>query len=189
MMQLNGLWESLALVKPGFGAPAVRSREAVADWLQPLWMASGKDLATIDRERGNLLVALCEPAKPKPAVKAAAAMRDIPEPDDVLDIEVPDASLTDADEITAGYFTELAVGSWLDFIDKNNNVQPGKLSWISPISARRLFVSRAGARICVASPQELAIMSKLQRVRLHRDDDAFYSAMQGVIDRLTPAAA
>jgi hypothetical protein len=52
-----------------------------------------------------------------------------------------------------------------------------------------MFVSRTGARICVASAQELAIMVKLKRLRLHRDDDAFYSAMQGVIDRLEPVAA
>ena len=95
----------------------------------------------------------------------------------------------DFDNVTADYFSQLALGTWLDFIDKDNRVQAGKLSWVSPISGRLMFVSRTGARICVASVEELAIMVQLKRLRLHRDDDAFYSAMQGVIDRLEPASA
>jgi hypothetical protein len=95
----------------------------------------------------------------------------------------------DFDNVTAEYFSGLAVGTWLDFIDRDNRAQAGKLSWISPISSRLMFVSRTGVRICVASAEELAIMVKLNRLRLHRDDDAFYSAMQGVIDRLDPVAA
>ena len=93
----------------------------------------------------------------------------------------------DFDNVTADYFSRLSVGTWLDFIDKDNRAQAGKLSWISPISGRLMFVSRTGARICVASVEELAIMVQRKRLRLHRDDDAFYSAMQGVIDRLEPA--
>ena len=93
----------------------------------------------------------------------------------------------DFDNVTADYFSRLSVGTWLDFIDKDNRAQAGKLSWISPISGRLMFVSRTGARICVASVEDLAIMVQLKRLRLHRDDDAFYSAMQGVIDRLEPA--
>ena len=69
-------------------------------------------------------------------------------------------------------------------------VQAGKLAWVSPISGRRMFVNRRGARFCVASPEQLATMVRLGRLRLHRDEDAFYSAMQSVVDSLdTPAAA
>ena len=179
--QLEGLWQALDQAIRGADASAVRSRESVADWLQPVWMASGMDLPAIDRQRTDVLKALDEPPRPVRKVEKVEV-----EP---AEVEVPDDASADADEITEAYFNELPVGAWLDFVDKDNNVQPGKLSWISPISARRLFVSRAGARICVASPHELAVMVKLERVRLHRDEDAFYSAMQGVIDQLDPAAA
>ncbi|PTT65098.1 DUF1631 family protein, partial [Stenotrophomonas sp. HMWF003] len=57
-------------------------------------------------------------------------------------------------------------------------------SWVSPISSRLLFVNRRGVRFCVASPEELAVMVRLGRLRAHIDDGAFDSAMQGVIDRL-----
>ena len=80
----------------------------------------------------------------------------------------------------------MAVGTWLDFIDKDGKVQAGKLSWVSPISSRLLFVNRRGVRFCVASPEELVMMERLGRLRQHLDDGAFDTAMQGVIDRLDP---
>jgi hypothetical protein len=36
------------------------------------------------------------------------------------------------------------------------------------------------------SPEELAVMVRLGRLRAHQDEDAFDSAMQGVIERLDP---
>ncbi len=91
----------------------------------------------------------------------------------------------DFDNADADHIRALPIGTWLDFIDKDGRVQPGKLSWISPISARLLFVNRRGVRFCVASPEELAVMIRLGRLRKHVEDDgAFDAAMQGVIDRL-----
>ncbi len=57
------------------------------------------------------------------------------------------------------------------------------------MSLRLMFVSRTGAHVCAAFVQELAVTVKLNRLHLHRDNDAFYCAMQGVIDRLEPVAA
>ncbi|MEO8366420.1 MAG: DUF1631 domain-containing protein [Pseudoxanthomonas sp.] len=95
----------------------------------------------------------------------------------------------DFDSTDADHFRGLPIGTWLDFIDKDNKVQAGKLSWVSPISSRLLFVNRRGVRFCVASPEELAVMVRMGRLRAHQDEDAFDSAMQGVIQRLDPAKA
>ncbi|MCC7634697.1 DUF1631 domain-containing protein [Stenotrophomonas rhizophila] len=92
--------------------------------------------------------------------------------------------VSDFDNADADRFRGLEIGSWLDFVDKDGKVQAGKLSWVSPISSRLLFVNRRGVRFCVASPEELAVMVRLGRLRAHIDDGAFDSAMQGVIDRL-----
>uniref|UniRef100_UPI0009BD27C6 DUF1631 family protein n=2 Tax=Xanthomonas translucens group TaxID=3390202 RepID=UPI0009BD27C6 len=89
------------------------------------------------------------------------------------------AQASDFDHRTAGYFRPLATGAWLDFVDREGRVQPGKLSWVSPISSPLTFVNRRGGRLCVASPEPLARIVQLDRLCLHRDDDAFYSAMQG----------
>ncbi|WP_312238772.1 DUF1631 domain-containing protein [Stenotrophomonas sp.] len=92
--------------------------------------------------------------------------------------------VSDFDNADADRFRGLEIGTWLDFVDKDGKVQAGKLSWVSPISSRLLFVNRRGVRFCVASPEELAVMVRLGRLRAHIDDGAFDSAMQGVIDRL-----
>ena len=94
------------------------------------------------------------------------------------------AASEDFNHADADRFRQLAVGSWLDFVDKDGKVQAGKLSWVSPISGRLLFVNRRGVRFCVASPEELAVMVQLGRLRAHASDGVFDSAMQGVIDRL-----
>lgn len=92
------------------------------------------------------------------------------------------------DSADADHFRNLPIGTWLDFIDKDNKMQAGKLSWVSPISSRLLFVNRRGVRFCVASPEELAVMVRMRRLRTHHEEDAFDSAMQGVIERLNPAS-
>ena len=86
-------------------------------------------------------------------------------------------------------FRELEIGAWLDFVDKDGKVQAGKLSWISPISSRMLFVNRRGVRFCVASAEELAVMVRLGRLRPHENDSTFDAAMLGVIDRLDASPA
>ncbi|NYF21168.1 hypothetical protein HDC36_002637 [Xanthomonas sp. JAI131] len=98
-------------------------------------------------------------------------------------------TVDDFDNADADRFRKMAIGTWLDFIDRDGKVQTGKLSWVSPISARLLFVNRRGVRFCVASPEELAVMVRLGRLRSHINDGAFDSAMQGVIDRLDPQNA
>lgn len=102
-----------------------------------------------------------------------------------LDVDV-DSHHEPAEAENVKQFRELPIGSWLDFLDRNSKVQAGKLSWISPISRRLLFVNRRGVRFRVASPEELAVMHRLGRVRPHVEDDAFDSAISGLIHRLDP---
>ncbi len=190
LMQIDGLLQALETAQRDGASPS--SWDAVADWLQPVWMSTGKTRSEIIQARAALLETLREMAA-KPAAPAPVEPDPVPAPVEPVHVIGPltaeELQAVDFDNVTAEYFSRLPVGTWLDFIDKDNKIQAGKLSWVSPISSRLLFVSRAGTRIAVASPQELAVMVKLERVRLHRDDDAFYSAMQGVIDRLEPAVA
>jgi hypothetical protein len=120
-------------------------------------------------------VALPQVALPQPPLQEAQP------------VEVTAAETTeDYDNADADRFRAMPIGTWLDFTDRDGKVQTGKLSWVSPISARLLFVNRRGVRFCVVSPEELAVMVRLGRLRSHINDGAFDSAMQGVIDRLDP---
>jgi len=156
------------------------------DWLQPMWMASGQSRPAIAALREALFAALVKPQAPAPAPVAAEAPAQVPAPvlPGLLETHEWVEGMEQLDPVMVDFFQQLREGSWLDFVDKDNRVQAGRLSWISPVSRRLMFVNRAGARICVASVQELVVMAQLGRVRMHRDEDAFYSAMQGVVDRL-----
>ncbi len=109
-----------------------------------------------------------------------------PPTQDSAALDLGEARPESVDHADAARFRAMDIGTWLDFIDKDGKVQAGKLSWVSPISSRLLFVNRRGIRFCVASPEELVVMERLGRLRPHVDDGAFDSAMQGVINRLDP---
>lgn len=82
----------------------------------------------------------------------------------------------------------LQVGSWIQLATSEERVEPTKVSWISPISARFLLVNRRGIRVLVASAEELAAMAKLGKVSVREGDNAFEDAMHQVADRLKSAA-
>lgn len=155
--------------------------------LQRIYTEAGLGAASAEAAAGTLLEVLrgvraidapapeLPPAPAMPAASEDEAASPLPE-------EPPDQLGFDID--TAGYFQALPLGTWLDFVDRLGRVQPGKLAWVSPISGRRMFVNRRGSRFCVASSEQLAAMVRLGRLRLHREEDAFYSAMQSVVDSL-----
>ena len=103
--------------------------------------------------------------------------------------EPPVTAPLDADPADIARIRQLAVGTWVEFIAEDERVQPGKLSWISPISARMLFVNKRGARMHVASAEELAAMMKEGKLRLRVADTAFDQAMHQVLGRLREGTA
>lgn len=186
-MMLDGLLEAVAAAND---RGDVRAWHAALDWLQPMWMASGQAKDVVARQREQLFAALVAPQEAAPVAAQAPSSPAATAPllPGLLESHELREGLARQDPVMTDYFQQLREGSWLDFVDKDNRVQAGRLSWISPVSGRMMFVNRAGARICVASVQELVVMGQLGRVRMHRDEDAFYSAMQGVVDRLVVPA-
>jgi hypothetical protein len=133
-------------------------------------------------------------AIPTPAQPAVATDSSKPLPATARPLppaEAPPAAPLNVDPADVARLRQLAVGSWVEFVGEDDRVQPGKLSWISPISARMLFVNKRGARMHVASAEELAAMMKEGKLRLRVADAAFDQAMHQVLGRLrevTPAA-
>jgi hypothetical protein len=78
----------------------------------------------------------------------------------------------------------LAVGDWVEFVEADGSTVPAKLSWVSPISERRLFVNRRGMRHCAATIDELATMLADDRLLLRGADSAFSRAMRQVLGQL-----
>jgi hypothetical protein len=104
-------------------------------------------------------------------------------PPPVLELVGGHATL-DFDPDMADRMRALAVGTWVQLTGESGRSEPAKVSWISPISNRLLFVNRRGARILVASAEELAAMEKMGRVQLRPMGSAFDAAMQQMVGRL-----
>jgi hypothetical protein len=93
----------------------------------------------------------------------------------------------DFDAAMADRMRALPIGTWLQLTSESGRVEPAKVSWISPISSRLLFVNRRGIRVLVASAEELAAMAKLGTVQLREADNAFEDAMHQMVGRLKTA--
>lgn len=78
----------------------------------------------------------------------------------------------------------LKQGAWVDLVDARGESQPAKLSWISPISQRMLFVNRVGARLCLLSPPECAALITQHKLVPRVAEEAFDRAMVGLLDRI-----
>jgi len=149
---------------------------------------------------------LMQPSVPKPVVAPVVAQVDTPDPvaanvvplrpiAELVAVATAEATAAvvqivggtatlDFDAADVERVRKLTIGSWVEFIDEDDRMQPAKLSWVSPISARMLFVNRRGARVQVASLEELAAMMKTGALRLRVADTAFDEAMHQVLGRL-----
>ncbi len=105
------------------------------------------------------------------------------EPKLVLSI-VSDKERLVYDDADLPLLRDLKIGVWLDLAGEDQKLHPAKLSWVSPISSRLMFVNRRGVRILVASIEELAAMKKLGNLVLREQEHVFDQAMHRVMGRL-----
>ncbi len=86
----------------------------------------------------------------------------------------------------------LQPGTWLEFCFTEENITRAKLSWISPMSGRYLFVNRRGLKVGDYAPHELAVLLADGRARVLAANALFDRAMTAIVGRLresTPATA
>ncbi len=152
-------------------------------------------------------VVATDPLAPKPAAPVQPPMREIELPRAVsaAAVEAPAAAVAGTQEapvevpqleVVGGTDTldfeardverirALEIGAWVEFVDGDGIAQPAKLSWVSPISSRLLFVNRRGMRLCANSAEELAAMMKQGKLVLREVDSAFERAMSQVLGKL-----
>jgi len=113
----------------------------------------------------------------KPKIVPAAEVR--PQLAIVSDKEKLDYVEGDVDELRG-----IQIGTWLDLAGDDGKLHPAKLSWVSPISSRLMFVNRRGVRILVASLEELAAMKKKGTLVVREQDQVFDQVLHRVMDRL-----
>ncbi|MBS0432292.1 MAG: DUF1631 domain-containing protein [Proteobacteria bacterium] len=83
----------------------------------------------------------------------------------------------------------LKVGAWIEFVDESGGSERAKLSWISPISGKYLFVNRRGLKVADRSAQQLAAELHEGRALILEEVPLFDRALDAIVDRLRAAQA
>ncbi|MEP7044535.1 MAG: DUF1631 domain-containing protein [Dokdonella sp.] len=82
---------------------------------------------------------------------------------------------------------DLKVGSWIEFVDENDNRERAKLSWISPISSKYLFVNRRGLKVCDKTVAGLAVELRRGSAIVLEEVPLFDRALDAIVARLRSA--
>ncbi len=79
---------------------------------------------------------------------------------------------------------EIKVGTWVEFRTSDDKVERAKLSWISPISAKYLFVNRKGLKVADKTVLGLAHELRQGRAMILEDVPLFDRALDAIVERL-----
>jgi len=129
------------------------------------------------------------------AIEEDAAMLAIPDsiqpvidddasPKDTIDDE-EEALIVPPDSAEWQQVQALQAGNWLEFCLADEAMNRAKLSWISPMSGRYLFVNRRGLKVADYSPQELALLFANGQARLLAANALFDRAMSAIVGKLS----
>ncbi len=133
---------------------------------------------------GNAALA---PEAPAVAAPASGALAQSPVEEAVL-APVPDEPETPADvppeDEHLQAVRELKVGSWIEFVDASGQRERAKLSWISPISAKYLFVNRRGLKVCDKTVRALAAELRDGSAVVLEEVPLFDRALDAIVARL-----
>ncbi len=133
---------------------------------------------------------LGEPARgAAPAAGAPSAIPEsiqpIVEPHAADPDELPGESVPVATDSPEWHQVEaLQPGVWLEFQLPDEPMVRAKLSWISPMSGRYLFVNRRGLKVADYAPQELAVLLAGGHAQVLATNALFDRAMSAIVTRL-----
>ena len=81
-------------------------------------------------------------------------------------------------------YEAMPLGTWIDLVGDDGRVTSASISFISPISGKRILSNRRGQRLLCASVQELAAMEAEGDIKPRHSDKAFDHALGVVGKRL-----
>lgn len=166
----------------GSAKPATASTDAAAEAVDAATQTQPTPRTTEDEDADSGFeiispAGIAAPASPIPAQ---------------LDLPSVDAFRTEPEAVSAvsvdRSFIEraraLKVGTWVEFIDRDGRSERAKLSWISPISSKYLFVNRRGLKVADKTIYELAVDLRDGRAELLETVPLFDRAMDAIVERL-----
>lgn len=122
---------------------------------------------------------------------ATAAAIDSPVEEEIV-LRAEDASAApmpgDEDEFVA-QAKAMKVGTWIELTDANGVKERAKLSWISPISSKFLFVNRKGLKVADKTVHALAVEMRRGAAVILEEVPLFDRALDAIVERLKAAHA
>ncbi|HSX61090.1 MAG TPA: DUF1631 domain-containing protein [Tahibacter sp.] len=94
------------------------------------------------------------------------------------------APLESVEERWIAAVRELKVGTWIEFLDEHGAKERAKLSWISPISSKYLFVNRKGLKVADRTLVQLASDLAEARITVLEEVPLFDRALDAIVERL-----
>jgi len=137
-------------------------------------------------------------AVPEAEVRAIEEATTLPIPESIQPVVEPaaleaeperDAEEPFEESLELASVRELKPGSWLEFSTGEDTSERAKLSWISPMSGRYLFVNRRGLKVGDYSPYELATAMAAGTARILDSSALFDRALDAIVGRLSQTAA
>lgn len=97
---------------------------------------------------------------------------------------VASAAAIDEDDEFVREVRDLKVGTWIEFIEEEDHRERAKLSWISPISSKYLFVNRRGLKVCDKTVATLAGELRSGTAVVLEEVPLFDRALDAIVARL-----
>jgi hypothetical protein len=85
-------------------------------------------------------------------------------------------------------YEAMPLGTWIDLVGEGGKITSAKISFISPISGKRILSNRRGQRCLCASVDELAAMEAGGQIKPRHSDHAFENALGAVSKKLESSA-
>lgn len=100
----------------------------------------------------------------------------------------PSVSAIDDDDEFVKAVRDLKVGTWIEFVEEEDHRERAKLSWISPISSKYLFVNRRGLKVCDKTVAALAGELRTGTAIVLEEVPLFDRALDAIVARLRHTA-
>ena len=127
--------------------------------------------------------ALASPSTPGQADHAAVSQSPVEEIVLSSGTVEPEIEATEDDEFVEAA-KQMKVGTWIEFLDESGNRERAKLSWISPISTKYLFVNRRGLKVCDKTIGALAVELRRGSALVLEEVPLFDRALDAIVERL-----
>src|SRR5574337_464453 len=140
---------------------------------EPAQQGEPENLAEAEEDAAMLAI----PDSIQPVIDQQAAPEQIPAEEELAEVP-PDSP--EWHQVQA-----LQPGNWLEFALEGEAPARAKLSWISPMSGRYLFVNRRGLKVADYAPRELAALFVDGHARVLAASALFDRAMTAIVGKLS----